>query len=263
MKPAVDKWNNCFGNGSEALSHLEIIDSLDMLRAVKEGECRCEGVYWRGQESFLWTPYPTLFRYLRTGGLSDGQIDEGAIASQEDLIFRKAAEANLIDAGSHPAEFMARLQHYGGPTRLLDVTSDFDTSLFFAVGEGSNCPGVIYRYRINPENVVSLQEKDLGWSDLLSFGGSGVPVLVKPAAFDRRIEIQRGAFVMSTLDGTLAEPNLYTHQTWDSEIKQYLITPAAKVEAREYLARRGLTKAKMLPSIEQFASRCRSEPMLF
>ncbi len=68
---------------------------------------------------------------------------------------------------------------------------------------------------------------------------------MKPRGYEPRIVVQHGAFIMTSLDGSLAEPNLFTCQTVDSEVRQIWILPKLKPFVKRYLATRGITEESL------------------
>lgn len=74
-----------------------------------------------------------------------------------------------------------------------------------------------------------------------------------PWDYEPRIVVQHGAFIMTSLDGSLADPNLFMCQTVDSEVRPILILPKLKPSVRRYLAAKGITEESLFPSgIEGF-----------
>lgn len=74
-----------------------------------------------------------------------------------------------------------------------------------------------------------------------------------PWGYEPRIVVQHGAFIMTSLDGSLADPNLFLCQTVDSEVRPTWILPKLKPSARRYLAAKGITEESLFPSgIEEF-----------
>ena len=108
---------------------------------------------------------------------------------------------------------MARMQHYDGATRLLDVASSLDVALCFASSRHDEVTGVVYSYRVNPDMRVSIGEQpdgqELDWYELTDRCRGGRPLLVIPWGYEPRIVVQHGAFIMASLDGSLADPNLF------------------------------------------------------
>lgn len=74
-----------------------------------------------------------------------------------------------------------------------------------------------------------------------------------PRAYDRRIEVQSGSFLMTSLQGPLSESNIFTNQTFDSEVELILVDFKLKAPLRSYLASKGLTEQTLFPSIEKFS----------
>lgn len=108
---------------------------------------------------------------------------------------------------------MARMQHYDGATRLLDVASSLDVAHCFASSRHDEVTGVVYPYRVNPDMRVSIGEqpdgRELDWYELTDRCRGGRPLLVIPRGHEPRIVVQHGAFIMTSLDGSLADPNLF------------------------------------------------------
>ncbi len=170
------------------------------------------------------------------------QIDEGLVRHAESRILEEARANGLLRCGGSVLEFMACMQHFGGATRLLDVTSSLDVALYFASSRHDKVAGVVYSYRVNPDMRVSIGEQPNGqdpdWYDLTDRCRGGRPLLVKPRSYEPRIVVQHGAFIMTSLDGSLADPNLFICQTVDSEARPILILPKLKPSVRRYRRQR-------------------------
>ena len=108
---------------------------------------------------------------------------------------------------------MARMQHFGGATRLPDMASSLDVALCFASSRHDEAAGVVYSYRVNPDMRVSIGEQPDGqepdWYELIGRCRGGRPLLVKPQGYEPRVVVQHGAFIMTSLDGSLADSNLF------------------------------------------------------
>lgn len=244
--------SNCFGNPLAESATAEFPTCLDdLLQLFNDGQQpHC---VWRGQASYLWAPYPTLIRRLRQYGLTDSQINEVVLRQAEYKIVEDARSQRLIGGNNEILEFMSRLQHYGGSTRLLDVTHNPLIAAFFASSSHEDETGVIFRYRINPDNVIRIEDDDVTWEDMLNLREPGRPVLVEPQVWDKRIEAQKAAFVTLSLHGELSVPNFYTNTTYDSEVQLIWISSVLKKALREYLQGLGIVEESLFPSIEMFA----------
>ncbi len=244
---------NCSGNNLMGQTETKTPATLDELLEVLSSENGHISYVWRGQANYKWTPYPTLIRRLRLFGLADSQINEDALRSAEQRVVNDARSRQLLGDGEDELQFMCKLQHHGGSTRLLDVTHDPLIAAYFASSpQGGDC-GVIFRYRINPDNVVDCGERKEGWNDILVSRDAGHPILIEPQQWDRRIAVQKGAFVALRIKGDLSQPNFYTNQTADSEVEIIWIASGLKGQLRKYLEDRGLNDRRLFPSIEEFA----------
>ncbi|WP_322155022.1 FRG domain-containing protein [Paratractidigestivibacter sp.] len=249
---------NCFGNNpgedKPVVFELTTLDELNDYFFDKNDE-----YVWRGQSNFMWAAHPTLYRRLKNSGYCDERIFEPVIGRAERCILERAREEGLLGSDDSVFEFMARLQHHGGATRLLDVTTNYQVALYFAASEHPEMVGTVIAYRINPERRISQKVRDgkalPAWDELLDMARKGRPLLVEPAPYDRRIVVQSGAFLMTSLAGSLSEPNIFTHQTYDCEVAQILIAPQLKPILIEHLEDRGITREFLFPSIEGFAKK--------
>lgn len=186
-------------------------------------------------------------------GFADSQINEGLIRRVEDCLIEDARRESLL-AHSEKAtvEFMAKLQHCGGATRLLDVSRDPLVALYFSSGH-MNETGVIHRYFINSDCMITGDNSVTLWSDLLDWSERDPPILYMPPSWDRRIEVQSGAFLTASLLGSLSEPSIFTNESLDSRVDLIWVTPDLKVDAMVYLERKGITKKTLFPSLQSFA----------
>ena len=105
--------------------------------------------------------------------------------------------------------FMVRMRHYNGATRLLDAASSLDVALCFASSRHDAVTGVVYSYRVNLDMRVSIGEQPDGQEPEADCCRGGRPLLVIPWGYEPRIVAQHGAFIMTSLDGSLADLNLF------------------------------------------------------
>lgn len=106
-----------------------------LLRTIGRIAIHAQGrVYaWRGQSSASWDLSSSLFRHIRQSGKSD--ITEPDVAAREEAVIREARKYGLgrdLGPSNSNAHLLASLQHHGVPTRLIDVTSNPYTALWFA-----------------------------------------------------------------------------------------------------------------------------------
>lgn len=207
---------------------------------------------WRGQRCFSWAPYPGLYRRLKKC-YADGQIDEQLVRDYEADLLAEANGLGYIDAcGGSRLEFMIQLQHFGGATRLLDVTRDPFVALFFALGD-DECDGIVYRYAIH-RSCYAPPEAVNEWDDVVNYRNAGKPLLFSPKGVNERIKAQSAAFLTSVLDAPLSEPSVFTNATKESSVKPVLVACELKESLKDYLqASRGIRQHDLFPDFEGFA----------
>ena len=90
---------------------------------------------WRGQNDASWDLSASLFRQLATDG---AEVTEAALRDRELKILEEARRWGLgrdLGPSATDMHLLAVLQHHGVPTRLIDVTSNPMTALWFATEE--------------------------------------------------------------------------------------------------------------------------------
>jgi hypothetical protein len=102
---------------------------------------------WRGQQNAAWGAHSSLFRQLaQINGVkppSDNPTGaqpyptENQMVSAEEAILAAARDEWRLD-GTPGLELLARLQHFGAPTRLMDVTRNPYVASWFAVERAAN-----------------------------------------------------------------------------------------------------------------------------
>lgn len=127
---------------------------------------------------------------------------------------------------------MACMRHYDGATRLLDVASSLDVALCFASSRHGEVTGVVYSYRVNSDMRVSIGEQPDGQEPETDRCRGGRPLLVMPWSYEPRIVAQHGAFIMTSLDGSLADSNLFMSQAVDFGVRPIWVLPKPKPSVR-------------------------------
>ena len=104
---------------------------------------------WRGQNDASWDFSPSLYRRLVANG---SKVTERMMRDAEVNLLEEARRWGLgrdLGPSATDLHMLAVLQHHGVPTRLIDVTSNPMTALWFAVEdhgthESRRCPGVLF-----------------------------------------------------------------------------------------------------------------------
>lgn len=144
--PADSPYSDEFRSPGSFFEHYEgDIESLnDLHTAISKLVDKADGLplVWRGQSNADWGLHSQLFRQLmRVNGVEPPNLDrksaqpypdEDQMLRAEQEILRQARADWRFD--DMPAlELFARIQHAGGPTRLLDVTRNPYVAAWFAV----------------------------------------------------------------------------------------------------------------------------------
>jgi len=175
---------------------------------------------WRGQNDASWELSASLFREVRGAG---EEVTEDLVRTREAKILEEARRWGLgRDLGSSATDLhlLAVLQHHGVPTRLIDVTANPMTALWFAAeehrpnGEGSvaRTPGVLFAFdvtRTSWQETFHFEKQTWGtvadplrasYSQLLDQSARGKEMFrVFPALPDERMKAQEGFFLGSAV----------------------------------------------------------------
>jgi len=112
---------NIDSNGNVIVNTLsEYVAYISQLQAANEGSN--ERFFFRGQSNKNWDVRPCLFR-------------ENNLTIESDIISEACARAPFEFGGRSAFERLTKLQHYGLPTRMLDVTLNPLVALYFCVCE--------------------------------------------------------------------------------------------------------------------------------
>ncbi|KRC46472.1 MULTISPECIES: FRG domain-containing protein [unclassified Nocardioides] len=234
LVPSDADYSSQFENpGSLFSAHEARIDSFAALtEAVGALTARNPGLkfVWRGQQDASWGLHSSLYRSLmghhqlgtkERGGADSPERtfpDETAMLDAELAILAEAADWRMSDLSA--LELFARLQHHGGPTRLLDVTRNPLIAAWFAVEDGAQrgCDGRLFALATAPaveagggqgDDDPLLKEVLAGkrypfWSGYNSpqireeteWGTGTRRRLWVPPAYDARIAAQNAAFLL-------------------------------------------------------------------
>jgi hypothetical protein len=151
---------------------------------------------WRGQASIDWGVDPSLVRRYRQHHEDrlDSALNEPNIRAVEEALIERARAAGL-GSGLGELELLARLQHHGAATRLLDCSRNAFVALWFACRWEPEKDGVLIGFELG-ENAVHLDTEMLGHGldDLLAMA-AGRLLWWQPRSLSPRISAQQAVFV--------------------------------------------------------------------
>jgi len=203
---------------------------------------------FRGQADASWSLSPSIERLLNRLPFGWPKFNPFRLEEHFRQKFMRYAHAFLSEEPTEEnvLEWLALVQHHGGPTTLLDVTHSFYVAAFFAFADvevgrdvaiWAICPQMIdacllrkhpeLREKTIPEakntrDPVKSRASQLGWRDRLTPGNWGATVL-EPYRMNERLMVQQGAFLCSVgSQGTLQENIFGVFDLTPADVKQLL-----------------------------------------
>jgi hypothetical protein len=209
-----DPWS-----GSPVTNWTELNKRINEILALHGGE----SLVWRGVVDADWGLYSSLYRRLK---MTRAKIQDKDMLNIESQILERARKSWRFDNLS-AMEIFAQVQHYGGPTRLLDVTLNPLIASWFAVEQKRHEDGQV---RIDVDSRIFcfyvgefVNLSDWGgpdipwakWQDLASrkakdWGTGEVRRVWRPPAYNERISAQNGAFLIDGVPFTYPGSNQFT-----------------------------------------------------
>jgi FRG domain len=181
-----DLWGRLLAPGDPA----QLIILLGQLAALQIGA-------WRGQADAGWKVHSSLARRYQSEKAWLGprfKLTEENIRKTEKEVVERARSAGLGEDLCE-LELLARLQHHGAATRLLDCTRSAFVALWFACRSEPEKDGLLLGFRLQ-EHAVHLNTEMLRWDiDKLLTHAKGKLLWWQPRDLSRRISAQQAVFV--------------------------------------------------------------------
>jgi len=214
------------GYGHKVASQDELMRAISRIGTLQEGRT----YVWRGIEDSRYRMASSLYRSLseeQTGQkvtTPNVRIDEEEMRARERALLREAREWGVgLDLGGLATDLnlLATMQHHNVPTRLLDVTSNPMTALWFACQQGqpNDAAGALFAIDVTDLPTYPTLDADnptyariehgVRWSlrkALKESAEDSRPFLVRPVLRDGRMTAQEGLFIggWTAAQGTVA-----------------------------------------------------------
>jgi len=251
---------------------LRVANWSDLLLLLRSGRFG-RWMFFRGERERDWELKSSLERAVP-------EADSRARAEREIIRHFRERAHNYLPASLIPAsllEWVALIQHHGGPTRLIDFTSSRWVALFFALEHTPLLGDYSILWALDPSwlrsRVCEAIAKQLpsttlddanGVFDRISYGEkefnnlvlcNGVRTLytIRPMRLSERVTIQQGQFLCVGDVTVSAIDNWPTHQDSSRNLFKIEIPASVRVEALRYLSEHNISRATLFPGIDGFA----------
>lgn len=121
-----------------------------ILEYASEPDSKENTIYYRGQSNSVWDLVPSISRNIDILDNEHRMFYDILSLKPNDFIHDKSDYEKLIT-----------MQHYGLPTRLLDLTRNPLISLYFACNYSFNKDGALYVIKEKKDNVINYEDKKI------------------------------------------------------------------------------------------------------
>ena len=250
-----------------------------------EDQAKDPGWVFRGQRNAGWPLATSLERVCET--FEADTTKHGAKIEQ--ILLREFQRRfhhyrSLLPLGTALLEWLAYMQHYGAPTRLLDWTYSLHVALYFAIEVPDKAGYAVWSINLrwlqeqafecikaNPRYYKSAAgnsniaierfltgvplEEDAGWLVTL-FEDRCPPNLVfsaNPFRLNERLTIQKGLFLALGNPCVSFEENLKSLRGWQDRVRKFTISPEARLKLLRELDLLNINGGTLFPGLEGFA----------
>lgn len=133
--------------------YIEIVS--DISKGLKLDISSKEYLFFRGQGSSNLPLVPRIGRYVKDN------VKNSLLIYERDLVAEcQRVSPSFLPEEKYPFNTLAKLQHYGVATRLLDVTKNSLVALYFACSNKTEKDGEVFIFKIN-SNIVRLFDESM------------------------------------------------------------------------------------------------------
>ena len=247
---------------------IELVNTLSNLSQLSQHRLP---ILFRGQAKSEWRLEPKIYRLVKNISKEDAlrmEFDSITYFKQQARVF---LSSQLIPNGNNLLAWLALMQHYAAPTRMLDWTGSFNVALYFAVADQPlEEPGAVWFFEVQKlvnsmakyETLPESERKHI-FSNQAEFADFGCnrarPNIV---AYDMDVKPERTIAQQSIL--TFSEELFCDHsdligkaliECFESDKKtlplcKIVVPPRAKTQLREYLNKLNVCAATLFPGAD-------------
>lgn len=225
---------------------------------------RRRNVYmWRGQEDISWPIHSAAYR--RLSGVGGGSVSENLMVNYEKGLLKRAAhQGYTIENGRSLSDFevLAKLQHHGAATRLVDFSRNILVALWFACKSEFAKDGLLLGIHTDTLGGYEGETEDRSYAEI--FGDKVLtriknPQTWQPPVVSKRIAAQGAQFLYSLVSTeTMGSLSFEKHQ--DAYIA-IALTPEFKKKMLTLLE--GTFDIRIMTLFPDLDGFCQSESVLF
>ncbi len=236
---------------------------------------------FRGQDTVAF-PATGLERHCRNFGLTGSAVTDIEVKLVRDFVRRyHLYGGSTPPPRGHTLEWLALLQHYGAPTRLLDFTYSFFISAYFAIEAADGC-SVIWALNMTRlaaaaksyiaaampngsdrvEQYLKVRDDAPFRALFMNPSPHRFVYLANPIRLNERLTIQQGVFLAPGDVTATFEDNLRAIPDHERMIVKVIIDPSCRREVLRKLYRLGINRATLFPGLEGFARSLRTKSLI-
>ncbi len=218
----------------------------NIIKEIQKDELSADCIrFFRGQESIHWSLLPSLFR--------EKQFKDNEYNIYHDIISKCSDEFKHC---SSDFDKMVKMQHYGIPTRLLDITTNLIVALYFACQDcNPKENAVIYRFDVCKADILYFDSKkvqeQISITNTNKLDNDLAIYCIIPELSNPRIIRQSGAFFWFN-DSAADLTKVYPY-------KSYEISKSHKKNMREQLNNMGINMSQYFPELDKVAEEIRTK----
>jgi hypothetical protein len=242
-----------FGEMYQPDNFLELMEIVTSLSKMSGNNL----MLWRGQGDIEWPIHSGAYRRLFNSRKYDWDpLEAFMISYEEDLLKQARHRGYGVNDGIQlgDVELLAKLQHHGAATRLVDFSKNVLVALWFCVDSLPNKQGHllgVHNFKLGGiEGVLEFHNYNEMVYDLEEYNH---PVFIESPVVSKRIAAQHGGFLISCVTdektGSLKLP------TDSGATMRIAISPELKAETRKILIQHfDIRNETLFPDLDGFAA---------